>query len=547
MTRPGSVKTVRPPCSLSAARRGNHPCAAALALRRRARSASAPAQAAARPEAGLDRRRRRTARERAAPGGSAVCPPAGAGAAFGAGGAPAALPVAALRLVAARGGGVSAPAGGGGAVRVAVCRRCRRRRRRLAAGAVLLRRGRRMRRRRRRRRRMAPRPAVARTALAAAGRRCRSAEQFVVAAAVRPQAGGAAAERRSAGAGCAGGAAAGGGWSAAAVAPLRRWRRRWRRCRCGGGGGGCGARRGGGGCGGGGAAEAAVARRRRRRTRRWRRCSGGRRGSRGGGAALRRLLGLSVGTNFFLGACATTSGAVCACDGEAIANCVAVSAVVASSTRRRFVMMVWIPGNSAIEQLWRSTNRRLGRIVAALKADICIYLQATPDFTMRVRSLRIQATVSDRNFTSLPAGISAVSGNRSGPHLLVRHFRSVAGDGARGPCGPRHRQFVGHLARQFLRRGGSPGSRIGGGTSGLGLPGGLSGGGSVGLPGVDRRIFLRFDRHLHRHLAIVADIGPRAGDRGCGHLHIADDGARRIPELGIVGRDLQHADIRILG
>jgi hypothetical protein len=42
-------------------------------------------------------------------------------------------------------------------------------------------------------------------------------------------------------------------------------------------------------------------------------------------------------------ACAITSGAVCACDGEAI-NCIAVSAVVASRTSRRFVMMVLIPG-----------------------------------------------------------------------------------------------------------------------------------------------------------------------------------------------------------
>ena len=37
-------------------------------------------------------------------------------------------------------------------------------------------------------------------------------------------------------------------------------------------------------------------------------------------------------------ACATTSGAVCACDAE-VANCVAVKAVVASSRMRRFVMM----------------------------------------------------------------------------------------------------------------------------------------------------------------------------------------------------------------
>ena len=42
-------------------------------------------------------------------------------------------------------------------------------------------------------------------------------------------------------------------------------------------------------------------------------------------------------------ACATTSGAVCACDAE-VANCVAVKAVVASSRMRRFVMMSLVPG-----------------------------------------------------------------------------------------------------------------------------------------------------------------------------------------------------------
>ena len=42
-------------------------------------------------------------------------------------------------------------------------------------------------------------------------------------------------------------------------------------------------------------------------------------------------------------ACATTSGAVCACDAE-VASCVAVKAVVASSRMRRFVMMSLVPG-----------------------------------------------------------------------------------------------------------------------------------------------------------------------------------------------------------
>src|SRR5262249_45091156 len=39
-----------------------------------------------------------------------------------------------------------------------------------------------------------------------------------------------------------------------------------------------------------------------------------------------------------------------------------------------------------------------------------------------------------------------------------------------------------------------------------------------------------------RALAVLADVGPRVGDGGGRHLHIGDDGTRRIPELGIVRR-----------
>lgn len=45
-----------------------------------------------------------------------------------------------------------------------------------------------------------------------------------------------------------------------------------------------------------------------------------------------------------------TSGAVCARDGAA-SNCIAVSAVVASSNNRSFVMVVGIPGE-ILEAVW---------------------------------------------------------------------------------------------------------------------------------------------------------------------------------------------------
>ena len=72
----------------------------------------------------------------------------------------------------------------------------------------------------------------------------------------------------------------------------------------------------------------------------------GRRGAQRRWRCLRRRCWLSVPVSSPALACAITSGAVCACDEEA-ANCIAVSAVVASNTRRRFVMMVWVPGKFA--------------------------------------------------------------------------------------------------------------------------------------------------------------------------------------------------------
>jgi hypothetical protein len=60
-------------------------------------------------------------------------------------------------------------------------------------------------------------------------------------------------------------------------------------------------------------------------------------------------------------------GSDCACDGELV-SCIAVSVVVASSTRRRFVMMVSFPGGRfyAPQDTARAINSQpLGRIVAA--------------------------------------------------------------------------------------------------------------------------------------------------------------------------------------
>jgi hypothetical protein len=63
-------------------------------------------------------------------------------------------------------------------------------------------------------------------------------------------------------------------------------------------------------------------------------------------------------------------------------------------------------------------------------------------------------------------------------------FLSVAGLGVVGLFGPRVGDSSGVFPGNSCGCDGSPGSRTGGGISGLGLPGGLSSGGSVGCPGV---------------------------------------------------------------
>jgi hypothetical protein len=67
------------------------------------------------------------------------------------------------------------------------------------------------------------------------------------------------------------------------------------------------------------------------------------------------------------------------------------------------------------------------------------------------------------------------------------------------------------------------------------------------LTRLNRGIFLWFDRHLQRHLAVIAEIGACAGNGRSRHLHVTGQRARRIPELGILRRDLQDADVWIFG
>jgi hypothetical protein len=163
------------------------------------------------------------------------------------------------------------------------------------------------------------------------------------------------------------------------------------------------------------------------------------------------------------------------------ANCIAVSAVVASSTRRRFVMMVWIPGEFLATT---SDDQQI-----CVRPD-CGGPQRRTWIYFRMRSVsirpcssRIQTIVSDPNITLSAAGhpVGLDRDSRSGKSAIPA---SVAEEGVPGRCGPRTGSSSGVRPGSSSGRGDSPGSWIGVGTSGRGLPGGSSCGGWVGLPGV---------------------------------------------------------------
>jgi hypothetical protein len=205
--------------------------------------------------------------------------------------------------------------------------------------------------------------------------------------------------------GCAGAAAGGGTCGGGATGGAA----------CGGGGGaggaGLGAAGGGGGVGRGGAA------------------AGGGAGRGGGGAAFGGAafggapfgggLGLPSGPSSSL-AWAMTSGAVCACDG-ALMKCIAVRVVVASSTSRSFVMVVWVPGKYLAI---RCDDQRIsiGPECGGLPKRTRFYFVWEKGLIRRC-SLRIQAVVSNCSFTLSPAAYPTHPDSNPAPTLANRQFR----------------------------------------------------------------------------------------------------------------------------
>jgi hypothetical protein len=169
----------------------------------------------------------------------------------------------------------------------------------------------------------------------------------------------------------------------------------------GGGGGGVG-RGGGAAAGGGGAGRGGAA------------AGGAAFGGAPGGGPFGGCLGFPSGPSSSF-ACATTSGAPCACDGEQ-ASCIAVRAVVASSTRRRFVMMILVSRKTlarsvVVQNLWGVgiNSQPLGRIVAGYKRKTLLFRSRNE--LHAPRSFRIQRAFKSKHLLS-PAACWARKGHR---------------------------------------------------------------------------------------------------------------------------------------
>jgi len=131
-----------------------------------------------------------------------------------------------------------------------------------------------------------------------------------------------------------------------------------------------------------------------------------------GGAPFGGCLGFPSGPSSGFGcACAITSGAVCACDG-ALTNCIAVRAVVASSTSRSFVMMILVPRKIFGRKVRRYTNKRRAALWRPENADLFIFY--------RTESLDSPLFIAhsgdgfEPQRYMVPCGISDASGFRSG-------------------------------------------------------------------------------------------------------------------------------------
>jgi hypothetical protein len=143
-----------------------------------------------------------------------------------------------------------------------------------------------------------------------------------------------------------------------------------------------------------------------------------------------------------------------------------VRAVVASSARRSFIMMVWVPRNVSKpikDKRWAGMWRRLWKELFFIRRRARLFILHAED--------RFQTYFRDfiATFTSI--------------HMSLVSRRAII-SGERGPSGFGTGISSGVRPGNSSGDGSSPGSRAGGGTSGRGFPGGFSCGGSDGFPGL---------------------------------------------------------------
>ena len=234
--------------------------------------------------------------------------------------------------------------------------------------------------------------------------------------------------------------------------------------------------------------------RRRRRSRR-RCCSGWwwrGRGSRWGGrrCCLRRLLGLSIRTNLLLGlrhdqrrGLRVRWSSSQLQRGEGCRG---------KQQESKFCHVVWVPGkflakrfgNKICQQTLAINKQALGRIVASFKREPAFISEVAGSESAFVHcAFRRSFPIAALAFS--PCGYSRHPGPESGSDAAKSIFPvSVAGEGVIAPCGPRTGNSSGVRRGNSSGCGDSPGSCMGGGTSGRGLPGGLSCAGSEGWPGL---------------------------------------------------------------
>jgi hypothetical protein len=195
--------------------------------------------------------------------------------------------------------------------------------------------------------------------------------------------------------------------------------------------------------------------------------------------------------------CATTIGAVCACDGR-LASCMAVKAVVASSASRRFVMYFgsqegFEGGAWRREDLGGELNRQtpaineqaLGWIVAGFtrgRGFICGIAPPRRVFVHYAFTGRFHQKTPDQLFLGFHRTRRAASG-------ADRRWRS------RWLRRAGYRQFVRHVARKFVRVRWFTRVVHGWRNFGLRIPGGIFPRWLGGLARGDRRIFGWIDRH----------------------------------------------------